>query len=349
MVNQHIRILLLLSIFSASLCGNNTLAQNQTEVLVLGTSHLNHIKGFSQEAADPVIDALEKHNFDVVCIESMPTELLNDIASRNDSTYLSLIESRGSFRLEMASKYQSKLGVSFVEGQKRITEILGNDSLSDAKRIELIRCYLAVGELYSAALQYSYLDKDVQINPKDIDSSTVAVLQEYLAYSNESSSIALKLAKKQGHQRVEYIDNLQDEPILLTHFPQFIPDYMKHKELIDSILNVPLFKAIDSLERSCIANNNLVPLYKFYDGNEYEQRNYDAEWKIWLTSTNFESKSDLSRYALWEMRNLQIAANIMKTAAFHPNKRILVIIGASHKSFIDKYLSQSQNIKLLKF
>jgi pheromone shutdown protein TraB len=84
------------------------------------------------------------------------------------------------------------------------------------------------------------------------------------------------------------------------------------------------------------------------NSKEYQKQDYDAQWKIWL-NTNFPSGSDRARYALWEMRNLQISANIMKTAAFYPGKKILVIIGASHKSFIEKYLQQANNIRLLDF
>jgi len=220
--------------------------------------------------------------------------------------------------------------------------------LTNSERVELMRSYLVTGDIISSALQYSYINENFLIDEQLVDSKTIKTLQKLLDYNDEISSLALKLAKRGGHHRLEYIDNLQDEPILLAHFPNFISDYVSNKTLLETVLDLPVFKTIDSLQTSGVENNNLMPLYRFLNGKEFQQADFDAQWKIWLT-TNFDSNSDLSRYALWEMRNLQIAANIMKTAAFYPNKRILIIIGASHKSFLEKYLSQSPNIKLLEF
>ena len=47
------------------------------------------------------------------------------------------------------------------------------------------------------------------------------------------------------------------------------------------------------------------------------------------------------------MLNLQIAANITKVCSFYPGKKVLVVIGASHKSFIEKYLKQNPDIEIL--
>ena len=89
-------------------------------------------------------------------------------------------------------------------------------------------------------------------------------------------------------------------------------------------------------------------LYEFLNSEEYMEEDYDAQWKIWF-ETNFPSKSDMARYSLWEMRNLQISANIMDVVARYPNKRILVIIGSSHKSFLEKYLKQIESVNLLSY
>ena len=78
------------------------------------------------------------------------------------------------------------------------------------------------------------------------------------------------------------------------------------------------------------------------------KQDFEAQWSVWL-KTNFPSGSDRARYSLWEMRNLQISANIVKTSSFYPGKSIIVIIGSSHKSFIEKYLRQVPDIELLEF
>lgn len=82
------------------------------------------------------------------------------------------------------------------------------------------------------------------------------------------------------------------------------------------------------------------------------QYNFDAiaiEQMPYLTQTNFPDRSDHSRYYLWEMRNLQIAANILRTIAKYPGKNLLVIIGGSHKHFLTKYLQQVPGVELMEF
>jgi len=84
------------------------------------------------------------------------------------------------------------------------------------------------------------------------------------------------------------------------------------------------------------------------NSREYKKKDFEAQHVIWLNS-KFESGTDRARFSLWEMRNLQITANILKTCAFYPGNNIIVIIGASHKSFIEKYMKQIPDIELLEF
>jgi pheromone shutdown protein TraB len=77
-------------------------------------------------------------------------------------------------------------------------------------------------------------------------------------------------------------------------------------------------------------------------------QDYNAQWEIWL-NTNFDSGSGRARFALWEMRNLQIAANILNVVSCHSGERILVIIGSSHKGFLERYLKQMKDIELLEY
>jgi len=110
--------------------------------------------------------------------------------------------------------------------------------------------------------------------------------------------------------------------------------------------NAPVFLKTNELVASGIENEDLVDLYLFMNSEEYMKQDFEAQHEIWFKS-NFTTGTGRSRYSLWEMRNLQITANILKTCSFYPGKRIIVIIGASHKGFIEKYLGQISDIELL--
>ncbi len=94
---------------------------------------------------------------------------------------------------------------------------------------------------------------------------------------------------------------------------------------------------VEKMPGQGIETHDFSALYSFINSKEYMKQDYNGQWKIWL-KTNFASGSDRASYSLWEMRNLQIAANILNVVSLHPDKKIIVIIGSSHKGFLEKYL-----------
>ena len=320
----------------------------KTKVLILGTHHLNQIKNFQPKMLDKLIMKLDSLKFDAVCIENMPGELLYDIKSREDSAFIYIIEHMASKRLALADSMQVKLEIGFLESEKNAEALLSKDSHSDTERVQLIEYLIASTDIYSATLQYKFIkDKSVFIG-SNIGQYMINKIQQYTESLNEISSLALRLAYNQKLQKLEYIDNLQDEPILYKYFPSFVQDFTDNQELFKDIGNAPVFQKINELVASGIKDEDLLDLYLFMNSREYMKQDFEAQHEIWF-NTNFDSGSDRSRYSLWEMRNLQITANILKTCAFYPGKNIIVIIGASHKSFIEKYLKQIPDIELLKF
>ena len=336
-------------LYLALICSAAYSQSDKTEILILGTPHLNQIEGFKSQMLDNLISELQKMEFDGICIESMTTELLHDIESRNDSAFAGVLETFGGNRLIMANRAQKEFGITFQQAEDEIDQILQKPTLSAEDREKLIQLFLCAGDIASAVLQYQYLDGEIDFNSNtEFNGGLNKELTSYSTYSNEIYSLAIPLAKVEGIQKIEYVDNFQDEAILLDQFPHFIDDYVANQELFSEIADKPVYLKSDSLQKGALEQKDFIEFYRYLNSNTYQQADYEAQWAIWL-ETNFESGSDLSRYALWEMRNLQIAANIMRVAAHYPRQRILVIIGASHKSFLEKYLELVPSIEVLSF
>jgi pheromone shutdown protein TraB len=70
------------------------------------------------------------------------------------------------------------------------------------------------------------------------------------------------------------------------------------------------------------------------------------QWHLFFR-TELPSKIDRARVALWEARNLNIAGRIRAASAWHPGGRVLVVIGAAHKPFLDLYLAQMMDIQVV--
>jgi hypothetical protein len=278
----------------------------------------------------------------------MPAELLYDIKSRQDSAYLYITEYLAKNRFKYALELQSDLNLSLTQSEKKAKKLANKEALTDKNRIELMEYLIASADIYSASLQYSYLKDTLLLSNSRLSAEIISTIILYNDSYNEISSLALPLCKKQKIQRFEYIDNLQDEALLGKHFPSFEQDFTDHQNLFVDVLNAEVFKKVNRLTVSGIEGKNLLELFIYMNSKEYMEQDFKAQHEIWLNS-NFESGTDRARYSLWEMRNLQITANIMKACAFHPGERIIVIIGASHKGFVEKYLSQSADIELLQF
>lgn len=334
-------------VFLALTLSSTIIAQTEidkTKVLILGTYHLNQIPDFNPKMLDQLIAKLNTYKFDAICIENMSGELLYDIQSRNDSTYNDVLESYGGKRLMIADSMQKKLNISFLEAQQKTISTLRKTQLSDSDRQTLVNYFMASTDLASATLQFQYMKDTSTSNDFEID----GLLGKLSESSNEIYSLAVILAKNQNIQKLEYIDNLQDETLLFKYYPMFMHDYINNQDLFSELPNLPVYKEMQVGVQNSIEKNDLLDLYLYLNSTEYQEQDINAQWSIWL-KTNFPSASDRARYSLWEMRNLQITANILQKAAFYPKKNILVIIGASHKSFIEKYLLQIPDIELLEF
>ena len=332
-------------IFGFIISGEKLHAQqiNKTKVLVLGTVHLSSLSGVKETHLKRVLDSLSNYKFDAIAIEQMSPELILDIKSRENQAWQELFSNFAN-TITLGEKYQRLLKLNYADAKKKEDSLLNKQNLNEADRIQLMNTALCTYDIWTASLNYQYI-KD----KSKIDTSTVNLLNGYNQSSNELNLIGVNLAKRLHINKLNYIDNLQDETILSLEFPSFFTEYTASQNKINELVSkATIFSEVNQLEAENFKKTDLYPLYKLLNSERYMKEDYGGQWELWL-KTNFISKTDRSRFSLWEMRNLQITANIMRLVAKYPEKTILVVIGASHKSFIEKYLQQMPDIEVLKF
>lgn len=332
-------------IFAFIISGGKLHAQqiNKTKVLVLGTAHLTSLSGVKETHLKRLLDSLSNYKFDAIALEHMPPEILLDIKSRKDEAWQELYSNYAN-AITLGEKYQRMLKLNYEDAKKKEDSLLNKQNLNEADRIQLMNTALCIYDLWTASLNYQYIK-----NKSTLDTSTVNLLDRYNQSSKELNLIGVNLAKRLHINKLNYIDNLQDETILSIDFPSFFSEYAASQTKINELVSeASIFSEVNQLEAENVKKMDLYPLYKLLNSERYMKEDYTGQWELWL-KTNFNSKTDRSRFSLWEMRNLQITANIMRLVAKYPEKTILVVIGASHKSFIEKYLQQMPDIEVLKF
>ncbi|MEM8509456.1 MAG: DUF5694 domain-containing protein [Bacteroidota bacterium] len=321
---------------------------NTSQVLILGTTHLANIEGFEIAMLENVITKLDTMNFEVIGIEKMSGELFYDIRSRNDEAFDGITKNgSGAKFLKIADTVRSYRKITRVQAQRNIRELLNKEPLTSTDRMSLIFNYLALTDLPSAVLHYAYT-QDTSVFHTAFEKYIAGILEKETRSKNEYYSLAMPLAIKERLNRLEPIDNLQDESLLFKYYPQFMEEFKANAASFSKVNQSPVFQKTKELTEAAIETGDFYDVYAFLNSAAYKTADYNAQWKIWL-NTDFKSGSDKARYYLWEMRNLNITANILNLIARNPNKKILIIIGASHTGFIEKYVRQVENITLLQF
>ena len=323
----------------------------KTQILVLGTVHLSTMgEEFEPSYIDPLVDVLKGFKPDLVCIESLPFFEISYMKSNRES-YGEVVDAFAKDNIEYGEKMQDKLGIPadiarlMADSIINLMETSSENMKVNSLREKLITYLIASYDIPSAVLQWKYIKENGR-NPTESEVvELIPFLDGELESNNEIYSIAVKLAYEQGLQRVYSIDSHTDKDIFLQIAGQ-LTEELQGLDIFKSIAGAEIFVKLDEMTKNGIKSKNLLPLYEYINSPEYVKEDVAVQWDIFL-KTNLPSGLDRTRLALWEVRNLNIASHIRKASALHPGQKVLVIIGASHKYFLDTYLSEMRDVEVL--
>jgi hypothetical protein len=86
--------------------------------------------------------------------------------------------------------------------------------------------------------------------------------------------------------------------------------------------------------------------YRFLNEPMTGRTQADIEWRGVIDRTTPGNVGRI-RMGGWEVRNLRMAANIRQAASSVPGGRILVIVGAGHKAWLEAYLGMMADVKIV--
>jgi hypothetical protein len=351
-------VLILLSIFSLAL-SNSVVAQtseessdtggeiSKTKVLILATHHISHYEDdFSPTLLDSLIDVLEKYSPTIIGVEELSGAQIAEM-DRRGGPYDSWLISFAREQLKYGPKVQENLDISWrkadMAADSLLNEVQNAQEITDNTRLELINYLLASYRLHTAALQWSYLSEEAQSNQSAIPESTAKALSETFNSADESASISLRLAHLLNLQRIYPIDDHLEKDYYDKIEPQL--EESLDDSTVQAVKNASYLVKFEDLLVQGVEDSSWLPLYKYMNSPAYVDKNEEKEWRnIFLDTSNETLRS---RLALWEERNLKTAAHIRSVTAREPGGRVLITIGASHKSFLDSYLKEMMGIEVV--
>lgn len=320
----------------------------KTHVMILATPHLRSLGDqFKPSLLDNLLHVLERFKPDLIGVESIPPFLLEDMERRKDK-FGDVINNFAKLRVKYGHEIQQNLKISRQKAEDiahSLFLMIRDEPKSFDKRAELVQYLLASYDDISAILQWSYLPESFRLKYKGLPEYILVHMNNQLASSNEVTSIGISLAKRLDLDRIEHIDDHHEKDIFLKIAPELMAELQNNPEYL-SVQKDSFYINSNQRLQDALSKGALLRYYIYMNSSEYGTRDMELQWNVWFR-TKLQSGLDRSRMALWEVRNLNIASHIRRATVMYPGKRMLVIIGASHKPFLEAYLNQMVDIRLV--
>lgn len=214
-------------------------------------------------------------------------------------------------------------------------------SPSPAQRRHMAAVFLASGEPASALVQWLRLSPSERHSAGNLNPVLTAKLDSLQVRRDESLLIAARLAADLGQERVYAMDDhTADMPVV---------DEAAYGAAIGKAWDNPATERRKvrgaALEAQLGSPDAIMAMYRAYNAPDQSKLVFDSDFGAALEE---KSPQQFGRNYLgyWETRNLRMAANIRDILATRPGIRALVIVGASHKGYLEAYLNQMHDVRI---
>lgn len=312
----------------------------QNEVAVLGTSHLMAMpKTFDPSTAAALIERLTAWRPQAIAIESVSGQQC-DMLRRYPSRYALTVNDY----CPDVSAAAKATGLDVPAANAAAEAMLATwpAQPTAAQRRELAAKFLAAGEHDSALVQWLRLPAAERRADNGLNHELVAALEALRVSRNETSLVAAPLAARLGHERLWPMDDHSAD--------RYGPDPKAFVAAIRKAWDNPATerrKAMSSEQDAQIDTpEKLLAMYRRDNAPGLASIAFEGDYGAALEEPSPQGYGRLY-VTSWETRNLRMAANIRDLMGPTPGMRTLVLVGASHKAYLDTYLNQMHDVRIV--
>ena len=312
-----------------------------TEVMVLGTPHLSGLPPtFAIDQAQPLVDRLAAWRPHAIGVEALSGAQCDHLR-RYPARYADTVEA---YCWDPApARIATGLDVPAATAEADRLLSAWSAAPSPAQRRHLAAVFLAGGEEPSAEVQWLRLPAAERRAGDGLDMTLVAQLEKLRLSRNEDYVIAAPLAAQLGLERLYTIDDHTADtagPVNSKAYSAAIsaawanPATAKRKSIDDALyarLGQP---------------GAFVAIYRAYNAADQGALVFKSDMGAALEDPS-PQRFGRGYLGYWETRNLRMAANIRAALAEQPGIRMLVVVGASHKGYLEAYLNQMHDVRLV--
>lgn len=213
---------------------------------------------------------------------------------------------------------------------------------SPSQRRRLAAVFLAAGEQASAIVQWLRLPEAERHAGDGLDAALVARLQTLEGKRDESYLIAAQLAARLGHERVYPMDDHTADST--------VPDEKAYGEAIMKAWSNPATEKRTRMNKALKERlgkpEDVLAMYRAYNAPGESRLAFDSDFGAALNEPS-PQRFGRGYVGYWETRNLRMVSNIRDVLGARPGIRMLVIVGAAHKGYLEAYLHQMHDVRIV--
>jgi len=310
------------------------------EVMVLGSPHLSYFpKSFDPATLRGLEDRLAAWKPDAISIEALSGAQCDHVrrySFRYKDTFASYCWDPAPARLAS--------GLDVPQATAQAEQLLASwpANPSSSQRRRLAALFLAGGERASALVQWLRLPEAERRAGDGLDGTLVELLDKLKDRRDESYLIAARLAAHLGHERVVAMDDHTAD--------RMVADEKAWGDAIMKAWDNPAVaqrrKTNEALQAKLDTPEDLLALYRSYNRPEEMRFAFAGDFGAALEEPSAQ-RFGRQYVGYWETRNLRMAANIRDALTPRPGSRMLVVVGASHKGYLEAYLHQMHDVRVV--
>lgn len=310
------------------------------ELLVLGSPHLSSLPAtFAEANLRLVNERLADWRPEAIAIEALSGPQCDQLR-RYPERYKDTVE----FYCWDPAPAKAATGLDVPAATVEAERLLAAwpASPAPAQRRHLAAVFLAGGEQGSAMVQWLRLPEAERHEGDGLDAALVARLRKLQDKHDESYMIAARLAARLGHEQLYAMDD---------HSADYqVKDEEGYNAAIRKAWSTPANKlrkeAEDKLRSRIGTPEGLLAMYKAYNSPGMGKVVFDSDFGAALQDPS-PGRFGRGYVGYWETRNLRMASNIRAVMEERPGIRMLVVVGASHKGYLEAYLHQMHDVRVV--
>jgi hypothetical protein len=310
------------------------------EVLVLGSPHLSQLPpSFDGANLAQLNDRLAGWRPQAIAIEAL-SGMQCDFLRRYPYRYQDTI---ASYCWDPAPA-QAATGLGVGAATEQVDQMLAAWPAvpGASQRRRLAAVFLAAGEQASAMVQWLRLPEAERHAGDGLDAALVDRLQTLERKRDESYMIAVRLAARLGLERVYAMDDHTADSVA--------GDEKASGAAIMKAWNNPATdkrKRTDkALQERLGTPEGVLAMYRAHNAPGIGRLIFDSDFGAALNEPS-PQRFGRGYVGYWETRNLRMASNIRAVMEERPGIRMLVIVGASHKGYLEAYLNQMHDVRIV--